>query len=75
MRCARRDGEYRADGGDQLALAISCVGRRLVLGERTEDEIDAIREALPGGSHLLGFYSYGEIAPRSRVSRSCTTRR
>lgn len=51
-------------GGDQLAVAISCVGRRLVLGERTEDEIDAIREALPGGSHLLGFYSYGEIAPQ-----------
>jgi hypothetical protein len=50
--------------GPQLAVAISCVGRRLVLGERAEDEIDAIREALPEGSELVGFYSYGEIAPQ-----------
>jgi hypothetical protein len=49
--------------GAQLAVAISCVGRRLVLGERTEEEIEATREALPAGAHLVGFYSYGEIAP------------
>jgi hypothetical protein len=46
-----------------LALAISCVGRRLVLGERTEEEIEATLEVLPAGSELVGFYSYGEIAP------------
>jgi hypothetical protein len=46
-----------------LALAISCVGRRLVLGERTEEEIEAALEVLPAGAELVGFYSYGEIAP------------
>lgn len=49
--------------GPVLGVAISCVGRRLVLGERTDEEIEATLEALPEGSRLVGFYSYGEIAP------------
>lgn len=48
---------------DVLAVAISCVGRRLVLGERTEEELEATVETLPQRSHLVGFYSYGEISP------------
>ncbi|HEY8923505.1 MAG TPA: FIST C-terminal domain-containing protein, partial [Polyangia bacterium] len=43
--------------------AISCVGRRLVLGQRAEEEVEAAREALPAGTELVGFYSYGEISP------------
>lgn len=46
-----------------LSIAISCVGRRLMLGERTEEEIEATLEILPKGSHQVGFYSYGEISP------------
>ena len=46
-----------------LSIAISCVGRRLVLGERTEEEIEATLEILPKGSRQIGFYSYGEISP------------
>ena len=49
--------------GPTLAVAISCVGRRLVLGERTEDEIEATLEALPEGTRQVGFYSYGELSP------------
>lgn len=49
--------------GPHLTVAISCVGRRLVLGERAEDEIEAIRSALPDDSHQVGFYSYGELSP------------
>lgn len=49
--------------GPSLTVAISCVGRRLVLGERTEDEIEAVRSALPEGSTQVGFYSYGELSP------------
>ena len=48
---------------DVLAVAISCVGRRLVLGERTEEELEVTVETLPPRSHLVGFYSYGEISP------------
>ena len=49
--------------GPSLAIAISCVGRRLVLGQRAEEEVEAAREALPAGTELVGFYSYGEISP------------
>ena len=46
-----------------LSIAISCVGRRLVLGARTEEEIEATLDILPKGSRQVGFYSYGEISP------------
>jgi hypothetical protein len=46
-----------------LSIAISCVGRRLVLGERTEEELEALFEVLPEGTQQIGFYSYGEISP------------
>ncbi len=46
-----------------LAVAISCVGRRLVLGERTEEETEATLDVLPRGTQQIGFYSYGEISP------------
>ena len=49
--------------GARLGIAISCVGRRLVLGERAEEEIEAVLNALPAATQLVGFYSYGEIAP------------
>lgn len=48
---------------DTLSVAISCVGRRLVMGEYTEDELDAALEVLPKGTKQIGFYSYGEISP------------
>jgi len=46
-----------------LNIAISCVGRRLVLKQRTEDELEAVLEALPSQTRQIGFYSYGEISP------------
>ena len=46
-----------------LAIAISCVGRRLILGERTEEELEAVLHDLPRGTRQIGFYSYGEISP------------
>ncbi len=50
-------------GVPELALAISCVGRRLVLKGRVEEELEATLEALPEGSLQVGFYSYGELSP------------
>jgi len=47
----------------QLAICISCVGRRIVLGQRTEEETEVVREALGPATVLTGFYSYGELAP------------
>lgn len=48
-----------------LAIAVSCVGRRLVLGERTEEEIEATLDGLPADTQMVGFYSYGEISPHA----------
>jgi hypothetical protein len=62
------DGHEDDSAGATLAIAISCVGRRLVLGERAEEEIEATFEALPGGTHQIGFYSYGEISPYAKGS-------
>ena len=53
------------DTGPVLSIAISCVGRRLVLGDRTEEEVEATVAWLPPNSHQVGFYSYGEISPHS----------
>jgi hypothetical protein len=46
-----------------LVLAISCIGRRVVLGDRADEELEAVVEAFPGRPAMAGFYSYGEIAP------------
>lgn len=55
----------RAFGGSspELAVLISCVGRKLVLRQRVEDEVEGVRQALGPQTVLAGFYSYGEIAP------------
>lgn len=54
---------FAAGDSSTLAIAISCVGRRLVLGGRTEEEIEATLDVLPKGTQQIGFYSYGEISP------------
>ncbi|MDP9082924.1 MAG: FIST C-terminal domain-containing protein [Pseudomonadota bacterium] len=47
----------------QLAILISCVGRKLVLKQRVEEEVEGVRSILGDQAVLTGFYSYGEIAP------------
>jgi hypothetical protein len=51
--------------GDQpgLAIVVSCVGRRLYLGQRVEEELEAVHAELGSTCSLAGFYSYGELAP------------
>ncbi len=49
--------------GPGLCIGVSCVGRRLVLGQRTDEELEVVVDLLPDGSTLSGFYSYGELAP------------
>jgi hypothetical protein len=62
-RAAQQAMSGLPDCADSLALSVSCVGRRLVLGERTEEEVEAVGEQLPDGAGHIGFYSYGEISP------------
>jgi hypothetical protein len=56
---------HDAMGGEapELGLLISCVGRKLVLKQRTEEELEAVQGVLGPGTRLAGFYSYGEICP------------
>jgi hypothetical protein len=49
--------------GPALVISVSCVGRRLVLGERTDEEVETVAECAPPGAVHLGLYSYGEISP------------
>jgi hypothetical protein len=48
-----------------LAVLISCVGRKLVLKQMVEEEVEGVREVLGDETTLCGFYSYGEISPFS----------
>jgi hypothetical protein len=50
-------------GSAPLVVSVSCVGRRLVLGERTEEEVETVVDGAPCGASHVGFYSYGEISP------------
>jgi hypothetical protein len=46
-----------------LCLVVSCVGRRLVMGQLTEEELEEVQEKLGASTTIAGFYSYGEMAP------------
>jgi len=47
----------------ELAILISCVGRKLVLDQRIEEEVEVIRAIYGSKTAITGFYSYGEISP------------
>jgi hypothetical protein len=53
-----------------LALIVSCVGRKLVLADRIEEEVEAVTEELLPHTSVTGFFSYGEIAPQENSDRS-----
>lgn len=47
----------------ELALLVSCVGRKLVMDQRTEEEIEEVAEVIGPDATIAGFYSYGEMSP------------
>lgn len=54
-----------AGDGKGLVLLVSCVGRKLVMGGRVDEEVEAVADVFGQGALLTGFYSYGEISPFS----------
>ncbi len=60
---ARTASEAGGAPPSTVALLISCVGRKLVLQQRVEEELEAVRDGVGPGTVLAGFYSYGEISP------------
>jgi hypothetical protein len=47
----------------ELAILVSCIGRKLVLDQRVEEEVEEAVEVVGSETTICGFYSYGEIAP------------
>lgn len=62
---------FEMTGSDEpeLALLISCVGRKLVLKQRIEEEVESVRAVLGKSTVLTGFYSYGEISPHGATTK------
>jgi len=63
LGAARSSHQALGEGTAELAVLISCVGRKLVLKQRIEEEVEAVREVLGPDTVLTGFYSYGELSP------------
>lgn len=59
QKCQQKLGASTPD----LAILISCVGRKLLLKQRVEEEVEGVGEVLGSMDPLTGFYSYGEISP------------
>jgi hypothetical protein len=77
LSCGAADAARQATEGlaggqatDGVALLVSCIGRRLLMGQRVSDEIEAAGSVLGTRFTRLGFYSYGEISPHA-VSGIC----
>ena len=47
----------------ELAILVSCIGRKIVLDQRVEEELEEVVEVVDQDTTICGFYSYGEIAP------------
>ncbi len=47
----------------KLSILISCVGRKLILGDRVDEEVEAVKNVFGETTVVSGFYSYGEISP------------
>lgn len=54
----------------EMAMIVSCVGRKIVLSERIEEEIEAVAEMFPANANVAGFFSYGEIAPYKKEKQT-----
>jgi hypothetical protein len=65
-----RDSLAECCDNDGVAILVSCIGRRLLMGQRVLEEVEAAGTVLGPHMQRLGFYSYGEISPHA-VSGIC----
>lgn len=56
-----------------LSILISCVGRKNILADRVEEEVENVREILGANTAITGFYSYGEISPLMKSSSTMSS--
>jgi len=59
-----------------LTLAFSCATRKQLLGTRTPEELQILKQQLPADLPIFGFYCFGELAPlnyrRDSLLHNCT---
>ncbi len=55
-------GVVLSESEGAFSVLVSCVGRKLVMSDEIDDEVDAVKGILNKGC-VTGFYSYGEICP------------
>lgn len=55
----------------ELALIFNCIGRKLILDSRANDELKSIRNYLPEHTTTAGLYSYGEFSRLAQFSSTC----
>ncbi len=60
---AKTSYEALGSSSPDLAVLVSCAGRKWVLKQRTEEEVEGVRDVLGDRAVLTGFYGYGEISP------------
>lgn len=53
----------KPDHKPDFALLISCVGRKLILGAKSVEEVAVVKDVFSEETNIAGFYSYGEISP------------
>lgn len=68
---ANMSAESLGSTSPELAILISCIGRKLVLKERVEEETEAVRSVVGQQAVMTGFYSYGEICPTAPTEKQC----
>jgi hypothetical protein len=66
VEASRISHEGIGEDPPDLAILISCVGRRMILKQRVEEEVEGVQDMLGRETVLTGFYSYGEISPSSK---------
>ncbi len=66
---ARNSFEILQSRSPDFVLCVSCVGRKLILGQRIDDEIEVVRDILGDRAVISGFYSYGEISPLQKSTK------
>ncbi|HON23891.1 MAG TPA: FIST N-terminal domain-containing protein [Syntrophales bacterium] len=69
VTAARTGRDILGPGRPELVILISCVGRKLILKQRVEEEVEGVQEVLGRDAIYTGFYSYGEIAPTAAAGR------
>ena len=73
-RLAAEQAKESLQGAEpQAILMFSCVGRKLVLGRRTQEEVVAVKKVLGEDVPLFGFYTYGEIGPIDKLREQLAT--